>query len=47
MLEIYHRVFALLQAGYGSALAVVSAIITFAFVWGFRKLIERDDLYDA
>lgn len=47
MLEIYHRVFALLQAGYGSALAIVSAIITFAFVWTFRKLIEKDDIYDT
>ncbi|NLW60555.1 MAG: sugar ABC transporter permease [Firmicutes bacterium] len=47
MLEIYHRVFALLQAGYGSALAIVSAIITFGFVWTFRKLFERDDLYDV
>ena len=47
MLEIYHRVFGLLQAGYGSSLAIVSAIITFAFVWAFRKLIERDDVYDA
>lgn len=46
MLEIYHRVFALLQAGYGSTLAIVSAIITFIFVWGLRKLIERDDIYE-
>lgn len=46
MLEIYHRVFGLLQAGYGSTLAIVSAIITFIFVWGFRKLIERNDIYE-
>ena len=46
MLEIYHRVFGLLQAGYGSTLAIVSAVITFIFVWAFRKLIERDDIYE-
>ncbi len=46
MLEIYHRVFSLLQAGYGSTLAIVSAIITFIFVWVLRKLIERDDIYE-
>lgn len=46
MLEIYHRVFSLLQAGYGSTLAIVSAIITFIFIWVLRKLIERDDIYE-
>jgi len=46
MLEIYHRVFSLLQAGYGSTLAIVSAVITFVFVWVVRKLIERDDIYE-
>lgn len=46
MLEIYHRVFALLQAGYGSTLAIVSAIITFIFVWILRRLVERNDIYE-
>ncbi|RAK06319.1 carbohydrate ABC transporter membrane protein 1 (CUT1 family) [Halanaerobium saccharolyticum] len=46
MLEIYNRVFSLLQAGYGSTLAIVSGIITFIFVWVLRQIIERDDIYE-
>lgn len=42
MLEIYNRVFEFLQVGYGSTLAIVSAIITFIFVCIFKKLVERD-----
>lgn len=42
MLEIYNRVFEFLYVGYGSTLAIVSAIITFIFVWIFKKLVERD-----
>jgi multiple sugar transport system permease protein len=46
MLEIYNRVFSLLQAGYGSTLAIVSGIITFIIVWILRQIIERDDIYE-
>lgn len=42
LLEIYHQTFEVLQAGYGSALALIASFLAFAFVIATRKSVERE-----
>ncbi|MFG6121404.1 carbohydrate ABC transporter permease [Thalassobacillus sp. B23F22_16] len=39
-LEIYNQAFERLQAGYGTAIAVINSIVTFASILVFRKILE-------
>lgn len=40
-LEIYNQAFEKLNAGYGTAVAIINSIVTFASIFVFRKVLEK------